>query len=647
MNYDSTHVHAADSASSFPNQYASYDAMGNMTCRNVDTGNGHTCGNGQTGATMTYDNEGRLATWAAPSGTTASDSFLYDNEGNRVLPRTSDSTGLTDTITFDSSLEIVIHTGSTTTTKYYNVGGQRVAMRMSGTITNPFSYLVNDMQGGTSLVLTSTGAMQAVELYSPYGAVRYSQGTVPTSYNYTGQRLDSETGLLYYGFRYYDPLVGQFVRADTVETNARGLDGYDYVGDNPETLSDPSGHMFVGQGGDDGHRFSEKAQQQYDYSYATSQSLGESGLPVLLDMYLYHHEVWVQVESYAREELHSSTQMLLALEATLLIHTRGINWNANNSMRQLFMEINGLGLPVALAAAGLGIDGGEMATTMEVEQVAAESGEVFAQHVTEDAAGPCSFTPATLVTTEHGTQAIGTLQVGEDVLAYNPKTHTMEEEPILHVWINHDHDLVDLTLTIIMPAQQGKRATKTSEVIHTNQKHPFFTKERGFLPVGQIKLGMHVLRANGTYGVVTGWKSVPGVRVMYNLEVAQDHTFTVGMGQWVVHNCGGSDLGSVNNPEIDSQSPGDYWRQSSLNNAPRQTTPGTKVLNGVHVNNLGEEEPWTAYYDDYGRMAARTDYTRGNQAAGIPPIHYHIFEWNDQYPLGRELPGHFPGEYVP
>lgn len=60
------------------------------------------------------------------------------------------------------------------------------------------------------------------------------------------------------------------------------------------------------------------------------------------------------------------------------------------------------------------------------------------------------------------------------------------------------------------------------------------------MPVGQIKLGMHVLRADGSYGVVTGWRSVPGTSVMYNLEVAQDHTFTVGMGQWVVHNslCG-------------------------------------------------------------------------------------------------------------
>ena len=64
------------------------------------------------------------------------------------------------------------------------------------------------------------------------------------------------------------------------------------------------------------------------------------------------------------------------------------------------------------------------------------------------------------------------------------------------------------------------------------------TKEKGFLPVGQITIGMHILRADGTYGIVTNWKLVPGTKVMYNLEVAQDHTFTVGTEQWVVHNCG-------------------------------------------------------------------------------------------------------------
>ncbi len=139
--------------------------------------------------------------------------------------------------------------------------------------------------------------------------------------------------------------------------------------------------------------------------------------------------------------------------------------------------------------------------------------------------------------TQQGEKAIGTLHVGDTVLAYNPKTHKMELEPILHVWINHDTDLVDLTLTTITPAHHGKPATKTSETIHTNQRHPFLTLEKGFLPVGQLKLGMHVLRADGTYGVVTVWKIVAGAKVMYNLEVAQDHTFTVGEGHWVVHNC--------------------------------------------------------------------------------------------------------------
>jgi hypothetical protein len=32
--------------------------------------------------------------------------------------------------------------------------------------------------------------------------------------------------------------------------------------------------------------------------------------------------------------------------------------------------------------------------------------------------------------------------------------------------------------------------------------------------VGQITLGMHVLRADGMFGVVTGWKVVPGAEVM-------------------------------------------------------------------------------------------------------------------------------------
>jgi hypothetical protein len=84
----------------------------------------------------------------------------------------------------------------------------------------------------------------------------------------------------------------------------------------------------------------------------------------------------------------------------------------------------------------------------------------------------CSFTASTKVTTQEGQQTIGTLKPGERVLAYNPKTHTMELQPILHVWINQETDLVDLTLTTRTHAPHSSVVTTTSEVIHTNQNTP-------------------------------------------------------------------------------------------------------------------------------------------------------------------------------
>ena len=56
---------------------------------------------------------------------------------------------------------------------------------------------------------------------------------------YTGQRADSATGLDYYHARYYDPVAGQFVSADTMQD---GLNRYGYVRGNPTTATDPSGH---------------------------------------------------------------------------------------------------------------------------------------------------------------------------------------------------------------------------------------------------------------------------------------------------------------------------------------------------------------------------------------------------------------------
>jgi RHS repeat-associated protein len=80
------------------------------------------------------------------------------------------------------------------------------------------------------------------QMFGPYGKQRYSKGTIPTTKGYTGQYGDALTGLDSYVARYYDAVVGRFLSADTVESNLEGMDPYAYVGGNPQTMNDPTGH---------------------------------------------------------------------------------------------------------------------------------------------------------------------------------------------------------------------------------------------------------------------------------------------------------------------------------------------------------------------------------------------------------------------
>ena len=111
-------------------------------------------------------------------------------------------------------------------------------------------WLHADHLGSTSEVSTATASLSGRERYFPYGQVRYSSGTLPTTYNFTGQRLDG-TGLLFYGARYYDPLIGRFTQADTLVPqpgNPQSLNRYAYVLNNPLRYTDPTGH-YIYEGG--------------------------------------------------------------------------------------------------------------------------------------------------------------------------------------------------------------------------------------------------------------------------------------------------------------------------------------------------------------------------------------------------------------
>jgi len=65
-------------------------------------------------------------------------------------------------------------------------------------------------------------------------------------FRYRSYYFDSETGLYYLNSRYYDPQVGRFLNADTVDylepESIQGLNLYSYCQNNPIVYADPSGH---------------------------------------------------------------------------------------------------------------------------------------------------------------------------------------------------------------------------------------------------------------------------------------------------------------------------------------------------------------------------------------------------------------------
>ena len=84
----------------------------------------------------------------------------------------------------------------------------------------------------------------------PYGEAR--SGTMATDRRFTGQREETAIGLYDYAHhttmgpaRYYDPVIGRFIQADTIVPkpgNPQALNRYAYVYGNPLRYTDPTGY---------------------------------------------------------------------------------------------------------------------------------------------------------------------------------------------------------------------------------------------------------------------------------------------------------------------------------------------------------------------------------------------------------------------
>ncbi len=105
-------------------------------------------------------------------------------------------------------------------------------------------YLLQDNLGSNSEIIEPYSYSVQHMRFSAWGFANYS--VQPTDNQYTGQDKSSNSGLLFYQSRWYDPSIMRWLQPDTVIPdiyNPLDWDRFAYVRNNPVNFNDPSGHI--------------------------------------------------------------------------------------------------------------------------------------------------------------------------------------------------------------------------------------------------------------------------------------------------------------------------------------------------------------------------------------------------------------------
>lgn len=200
-----------------------YDTNGNLTSKTDATGNW----------TYTWDYENRLTQASKSAGVSVV--YAYDALGRRV--QLTSTAGGTTKFVYDGADVIRDLDGNNATTADY-LNGLDIDEKIRQTVSGTGSYFLTDHLGTNRALADAGGNLTSSLGYDTYGNV--SSGPVGARYTYTGREIDSDTGLMYYRARWYDPQQGRFNSEDPIGLHA-GINFYAYVNNDSVNSTDPLG----------------------------------------------------------------------------------------------------------------------------------------------------------------------------------------------------------------------------------------------------------------------------------------------------------------------------------------------------------------------------------------------------------------------
>jgi len=177
-----------------------------------------------------------------------------------------------------------------------------------------------------------------------------------------------------------------------------------------------------------------------------------------------------------------------------------------------------------------------------------------------------SFVAGTLVHTDRGLKPIEEVKVGEKIKSFNERTGQTSYEPVMEL-MQHDGTFQLLNVTL-----------DSGESLEATAGHPFYIQGKGWNVAANLKVGEALRLHNGITLVVKTVTISTRVGRVYNLAVAQNANYFVGMDGVLVHNCKTPKLKGIHAKETLTSGSNkysyDYWSKQSTDDIVKSLKSG-------------------------------------------------------------------------
>jgi RHS repeat-associated protein len=172
---------------------------------------------------------------------TLTTTFTYNGDGHRVAQATNGTT--TYVVAVLGLSQVLVETTGGEMTRY--VFGHDLLAEYDGVA---WAYHLDDGLGSVRQLADGDGQVMLLQSYAPFGEPLWSEGSGITGFGFTGERWEAYSQLLFLRARYYEPTTGRFISPDTNTPESFAPSTWNvflYVGDNPVSYFDPSGHERI------------------------------------------------------------------------------------------------------------------------------------------------------------------------------------------------------------------------------------------------------------------------------------------------------------------------------------------------------------------------------------------------------------------